>query len=736
MPTDQTLFSEPIKRPVVSVVTVNWQTTDHLKELLTSIRRQDYDGQIEIVIINNGDNKFIPGHFAEFEIDSIIETGKNIGFAAGCNIGIAASKGEFILLCNPDVILGVNYVNTAVELFTSSDHELGWVCGKTLDPLQPIIIAGCGHELMRDRTARERGAGEIDKGKYNKTERVFGASAACAMYRRSALDNVAFEHEYFDEDFFAYGEDIDLDWRLNRHGFYCLYEPNLLAYHHKHASGGRAQSWIRKTAEKNRWLMIIKNDNVIDFILDLPGILAWEFLHFLQVLFDPVLWFSFIDVYRNIPRIISWRRFEFALPEPSVRNLMSKRFFFELIIKAMNRLFTTRPRKIEKTDKHKETIIPTEILEIGKSLCKSRFKPFLDESKRAELTIKYKENADFLPAVSIIILNWNGLRQTVRCLDTLREQNYPHFEVIIVDNGSENKEAETIKMHYPAIKMIELPYNTGFAVGVEVGIFAATGDFLVLMNNDIEPTNNCLSELVEHYLVSDAVVVNGNLENRETNDALGILGHIIRDALDITPWCHYPSGGLCLLDLRWLRFEQLIKPREQLAGLLEPTFFAYGEDVDLGWRIQRAGGRISKSFRAKAKHVGSASAKKFPCWKLRFLHNRARILNILINYPSACIAVVFPFLIIEWILTKLIGIFHYPILAGSIACDWWFVSNTRKVFNLRQKRQNEENSASNIWRWISGKLHNYLGPLNWLSVLWLKLWGIRTCEIDIEVEDN
>lgn len=716
---------------MVSVVTVNWNTTDHLPELYTSLHRQDYDGKIEIVLVNNGDESLDPGSLARFEIDKIIQTGSNLGFAGGCNRGIVASSGEFILLCNPDVILSSNFVSTAVNLFLASDHDLGWICGKTLDPISPTIIAGCGHELLRDRTARERGAGEFDKGRYNKTERVFGASAACAIYRRTALDNVAFENEYFDEEFFAYGEDIDLDWRLNRHGFYCLYEPNLIAYHHKHSSGGRKLGWVRRTAEKNRWLTIIKNDNPIDFIRDLPGTLGWECLHGLQILLDPILWFCFIDVIRHIPRIMTRRRFEFALPEPSVRHLMTKRRFFELIGKAIKRLtaIKTRPKQIRKAERQ---VIPEELINIGKGFSTTRLKPYISDTRRAELTARITSNADFLPAVSVLILNWNGLRQTVRCLDALRNQNYPHFEVIVVDNGSDNKEAETIRMHYPNVKLMELPYNTGFAVGVDLGIFAATGDLLILMNNDIEASSSCISKLIANYIETDAVAVSGNLEDKDKNDALGILGHVIKNALDITPWCHYPSGGLCLLDLRWLRQEQLISPRDKLAGLLEPTFFAYGEDVDLGWRIQRAGGRISKAFEARAKHIGSATARKLPGWQLRFLHNRGRILNIFINYPAYAIFVILPTLGFEWILTKIVGMFHFPILVGSFVCDWWFLTNASKVLSLRRQRQSEQVCTSNIWRLISGKLHNALGPLNWLSVMWFKLCGIKTLETDLE----
>lgn len=86
--------------------------------------------------------------------------------------------------------------------------------------------------------------------------------------------------------------------------------------------------------------------------------------------------------------------------------------------------------------------------------------------------------------VSVIIPNYNGKRYLKECLDSMREQDFKDFEVVLVDNGSEDGSVSFVKEHYPEVQVIALKENTGFCGAVNVGIKASLSAYVILLNND------------------------------------------------------------------------------------------------------------------------------------------------------------------------------------------------------------------------------------------------------------
>ncbi|MCX6744463.1 MAG: glycosyltransferase family 2 protein, partial [Candidatus Parcubacteria bacterium] len=83
----------------------------------------------------------------------------------------------------------------------------------------------------------DRGSGEQDKVQYENITEIFGVSATCPIYRRQALQDVRYEDEFFDIDFFSYKEDVDLAYRLAWRGWKCYFLPEVIAYHERTAKG-------------------------------------------------------------------------------------------------------------------------------------------------------------------------------------------------------------------------------------------------------------------------------------------------------------------------------------------------------------------------------------------------------------------------------------------------------------------------------------------------------------------
>src|SRR4030043_1630550 len=102
------------------------------------------------------------------------------------------------------------------------------------------------------------------------------------------------------------------------------------------------------------------------------------------------------------------------------------------------------------------------------------------------------------PLLSVIIPNWNGKRFLMECIDSLKEQTFHDFETILADNGSTDGSADFAQQHYgDFIRIIRIGKNLGYTGGNNVGIRAARGEYIVLLNNDTQADSTWLEALVE-----------------------------------------------------------------------------------------------------------------------------------------------------------------------------------------------------------------------------------------------
>ncbi|HKF41864.1 MAG TPA: glycosyltransferase family 2 protein [Thermoanaerobaculia bacterium] len=211
----------------------------------------------------------------------LIESAENVGFAAAMNLGIAESRGRYVLALNPDCRLEPDFAKTlAAKLDArpdagSASGRLLRAAGPDLAPSALLDSAG----IYRTSTGRhfDRGAGETADGLYLVEEEVFGASGAAGFYRREALESARISTGIFDSDFFLYREDADLSWRLQNLGWKCLYVPSAMAYHRRRNLPERRRRMsplVNFHSVKNRFLLRINNQSVSDFVRTLVPTLA------------------------------------------------------------------------------------------------------------------------------------------------------------------------------------------------------------------------------------------------------------------------------------------------------------------------------------------------------------------------------------------------------------------------------------------------------------------------------
>lgn len=263
---------------LISLVIINYNNKSYLKRCINSILNQTYKS-IEIIFIDNqskdGSFEYVKGEYDNKGI-IIIKNEVNNGYAGAANQGIKLSKGEYVMILNPDIIMEIDFIEKMFN-FIESDEAIGALSGKLLkydfkNDKKLNYIDSAGIIMFKSTRCIDRGQNEEDIGQYNKTEQVFGVCGAAPLYRRSALEIVKIDEEYFDEDFFAYKEDVDLSWRLNLAGFKNMYYPKAIAYHGRGLGGSnggifnfvknrRSQSeFLRGISFRNHLLMIWKND--------------------------------------------------------------------------------------------------------------------------------------------------------------------------------------------------------------------------------------------------------------------------------------------------------------------------------------------------------------------------------------------------------------------------------------------------------------------------------------------
>ncbi|MHB8896370.1 MAG: glycosyltransferase family 2 protein, partial [Candidatus Geothermincolia bacterium] len=305
----------------VSVIVINFNGLGDLPACLDSVIAQDHP-DIELVLIDNasadGSREWLRdwagsqragGRFSNGG-PVLMENVTNTGFSPALNQGIAASTGEVVMPLNTDVVLDPSFISRLSACL--EEPPAGSASGKLLR-FPPggtgNVIDSAGHVIFRNRLAWNLGEGRRGDRAFLEPAEIWGTCGAAAMYARRMLDDVAVDGEYFDEDFFAFWEDLDLDWRARIRGWTCLFEPSALAWHRRGGAGYRKSLLVERHNFKNRYLMMIKNDSARGVLRNLPGIILVEILKAGALLVRcPRALLGLVDVVRLLPVMIAKRR--------------------------------------------------------------------------------------------------------------------------------------------------------------------------------------------------------------------------------------------------------------------------------------------------------------------------------------------------------------------------------------------------------------------------------------------
>lgn len=248
----------------VTVGVITWNSARVIEACIGAVRQQR-DAPITLRIADNAstdDTRALLERLTTADERQYFP--ENRGFSAAHNALIAASRDEFYLALNPDVVLQPDFIATLVEAMRRVPRA-GSATGKLLrfaDASGREVIDSTGIVMLPSQRHLDRGADTEDTGQYARAGEVFGASGAAALYRRAMLEETQIGTEYFDEDFFAYREDADLAWRAQLLGWSCVYVPEAIARHGRRVTPERRAGLppeINYYSVRNRFLLRVKN---------------------------------------------------------------------------------------------------------------------------------------------------------------------------------------------------------------------------------------------------------------------------------------------------------------------------------------------------------------------------------------------------------------------------------------------------------------------------------------------
>lgn len=254
-----------------------------------------------------------------------------------------------------------------------------------------------------------------------------------------------------------------------------------------------------------------------------------------------------------------------------------------------------------------------------------------------------------LPRVAVVILNWNGRHHLAGCFDSLRAMDYPQerLQVVLVDNGSDDGSVAEVRKKYPWVTLAENDRNRGFSAGCNQGAeLAEDADVLVFLNNDIRVEPDFLRHLVAPVSAGTCVASSAKMlswDGKLLNSAGGGMNfHGIgiqrgyleepHERYDEPRKTLFACGGAMAMDAGV--FEEL--------GGFDEEFFAYYEDVDLGWRSWVAGHEVHYAPSAVCYHHHSSTSRRVPVERLRVLQIRNPLLACFKNYDEENLRRVLP----------------------------------------------------------------------------------------------
>jgi len=250
--------------PLISIILVTWNSATYLPHCLESLSLQTFK-DFEVIVVDNGSTDGtlddLESRWSEVTMQ-VLRLGENKGFAAANNLGARLARGQWLALLNPDAFPAPEWLEQL--LHAAESHPQACFASRQVQAGAPHLLDGEGDAYHVSGLTWRRGYG-LPVCEKAELEEVFSPCAAAALYPCQAFLEVG----GFDEEYFAYQEDVDLGFRLRLQGRPCYYVPGAVVQHVGSASTGKRSAFVIYHGHRNL---------VWTYFKDMPPALFWTFL--------------------------------------------------------------------------------------------------------------------------------------------------------------------------------------------------------------------------------------------------------------------------------------------------------------------------------------------------------------------------------------------------------------------------------------------------------------------------
>ncbi len=317
--------------PLVTIQLVVWNGERYIRDCLRAVKAQTYPNLEVVILDNHSDDRTASIVATEYPNYRLIRSDHNRGMWPGHEYLLPQTSGKYILALSVDVIIDTHFIEQCVAA-CEREPAVAAVQGKIYQIPDRARIDTCGFAMTRSRKVVNSGHGMLDGTAYANQHDIFGVEGAVPFFRRNALEDCRLpaqagdQGSIWDPDYFWYGDDLDLAWRMTLFGHRQIFLPSAIAWHDRATTKGAASvpilGQLKRLALRRAILLkkrrldwintrftIIKNDAIMNILKDLP----WIFLREVGVcgyaiLFEPGIFVALGRFVRLLSRMLRRRR--------------------------------------------------------------------------------------------------------------------------------------------------------------------------------------------------------------------------------------------------------------------------------------------------------------------------------------------------------------------------------------------------------------------------------------------
>jgi len=256
------------ENPLVSIIILNYNAGKLIEECIDSIFQTKYKNYEIIVVDNNSKDDSHIECKKKFPLINLIENKENLGYCEGNNVGVRNSKGEFVIILNPDTVVDPNWINELLNGYQKYGDGIYQPKFLTID--NKSIIQSTGNMIQLFGFGYSRNKGDKDENQFNSIEKINYASGTCLFTSKE----IFLQLELFDSFLFAYHDDLDFCWRASMQGIQSYYVPTSIVLHPLEGFSFKWSKFKFFLLERNRLYCLFTHYSRSTILKFLPSLIA------------------------------------------------------------------------------------------------------------------------------------------------------------------------------------------------------------------------------------------------------------------------------------------------------------------------------------------------------------------------------------------------------------------------------------------------------------------------------